>query len=183
MTKSIQDSTSQIANPKIKAFFEASQKFIAGMPAESRSSLTVLTMDSGCRETLIRWVKYFDRHVGARPAVLKLLLQGGAKAMTVPCADPMWLDSSYIEDPAPLVSRFTPEHREEMQRQVDRVMRPTYAQLKARYGNNWGIRSPDDRPARHAQFRTPAEISAEWEAEYQARRRPVPAEHPEEEIA
>jgi len=146
-------------------------------------------MDSGCRETLIRWVKYFDRHVGARPAVLKLLLQGGAKAMTVPCADPMWLDSSYVEDPAPLVSRFTPEHREEMQRQVDRVMRPTYAQLKARYGNNWGIRSPDDRPARRAQFRTPAEISAEWEAEYQARR-PAPAEqgdrkcsHPEEEIA
>ena len=131
------------------------------------------------------WLEYFDRHLQWRPVAFKWLMSGRIKAMTVPTEDPCWFDVGFSPEPGWLAgqSRFTPEHRDEMQRKVDRVMRPTYAQLKARYGNNWGIRSPDDRPARHAQFRTPAEISAEWEAEYQARRRPVPAEHPEEEIA
>ena len=156
-------------HPAIKKYNENADKFIKGLPDTQRKSLPVLTTKPESQNALTQWVKYFDHHVGARPAILKALLAGRYQSMTVPAQDPMWFDATYEERPGgdPV---YSDAHCAEMRRKLNNLLRPTYEQLKAKYGPTWGITNPDRQIVRRPVFRSPAEISAEWEAEYRAKK-------------
>jgi hypothetical protein len=74
------------------------------------------------------WQEYFDRHLGGRPKAFAMLLDGSMREMTVPEPIPQWFDPS-----------FTPLAGWAPAKKPAEGTRPTLAQLKAKYGETWGI--------------------------------------------
>lgn len=114
-------------------YFEAAQAFVAKLPTKDRQNLPTITDKS---ENFAAWRQYFERHLRWTPFVLKLVLMGRSKSLTVPAYWPGWFDSSFVEDPnwRPVEQPVTPKH-----------MRETLEQLRRRYGPNWGLQSAGKR--------------------------------------
>ena len=80
---------SKFQNPKMRDFFRKGLESI-------RATKSPCTIKPGEPE-FAAWVDYFDRHIGARPHVLKVVIDDrtGKLAFTVPAQWPEWFDTDY----------------------------------------------------------------------------------------
>jgi hypothetical protein len=130
-------------------FAEVAHKFLKATKAQREGKLPVITLKS---PNFTVWREYFQRHLGFTPLILKWLLIEEREEMTVVTEWPHQFDPEFVSDPNWRVPVSTIPLRHE---------RETGAQLRARYGENWGIRNPDKK-----RERTPEQIKADLYARY-----------------
>lgn len=122
-SQTFQDAISGIKSQKILRFYQMAHTFLQGLSPEDRGKLTVLTTEPADKEKLENWTAYFDNHVGARPEMLKRVLSGASKSMTVPTEFPEWLDPTYGKED----ERITNDRLRNLGAIADRMTRRTLA--------------------------------------------------------
>jgi hypothetical protein len=131
---------------RVKAFMETNNLRGSAWPT--------ISFDWGTppSEQWLEWLEYFERHVEQVPVTMREMLDGQRPKnyeFTVPTEFPVLFDSTFRPNPdwkAPKPPTMT-----------SREMHEKLAQLKARYGPNWGIKDMNKLGPRSKPFKAPTD--------------------------
>lgn len=121
----------------LKLFYKRVREFMEKNHLRGSAWPTIkFDWDTPASTQWLEWLEYFECHVEQVPVTMKEMLDGQRPKeyeFTVPTQFPSLFDPSFWHDP----NWKAPERPRYMD---DRQMREKIAQLKARFGPNWGIK-------------------------------------------
>jgi hypothetical protein len=126
-------------------WFAKAQQTIAGYPPEKRKNLPIVTDQPS--EQKNAWYGYFIA-MGFMPATFRLLVDGQAKAFTLPTEWPWELDLAYG---APLRISPIPDRKQLRQ------SRENLEDLQRRHGPNWGLKLIEEAKRRASSHQPPTD--------------------------